>query len=291
MRSFLTVLALLCGAVCHGQTGRFFPTVESIVAAADALYAGSIEDLRLDQPGDHGRVRRCKVSFRIDTTIKGPRQKTVDFEFLTTLPEEFLKDLAVKHKKFLVLTSAVSNPLTADLSKKMGASANEPRTLWFRLYEKGTERYQDWDHNVFTADLRVVGTFADLVKEAKAVSKLYLKPGAELAFYTPSNSVARMCGDPNAYAAVCVPKSPTTEELARRLITEPRKVVSEAIRRSRRVEQTPTLTSEDVWRIRESAVMLLGEFPSERNRELLRPLLKDESLRQMVEWALAKMSG
>ena len=98
-----------------------------------------------------------------------------------------------------------------------------------------------------------------------------------------------MCGDPNAYAAVLVPLVPETEGLARRLIEHPEKVIADAIRKSRRVEQKPILTEIDLTLLRLAGIRLLSNFPSEPNRKLLASRLRDEKLRKDVEEALKKM--
>ncbi len=295
VRALIVLVALFCVALGSAQTGRMFVTVDALVAGSDAVYAGSIKTLEHGARDTIGRIQ-CHVVVLIDETLKGPPKTELTLDFKTSLPAAFLESLSVPDVKFLWVPNHQMNgyhPVSNNLMEKMGVwgEGNLPQYLWFRLYPRDVQRFSDFDTNVFTADLRVIGTWDDLLKEARSDAKRYPKQRVGFDYYDPSRSVAQMCGDPNAYAAVIVPLAPETETLARRLIEHPEKVVADALRKSRHIEQKPTLGESELLSLRRGGIRLLANFPSERNRKLLESLKGDLKLHDAVEQALKKFGG
>lgn len=261
-----------------------------MVATASEVHVGVLQSADLTPISDVPWQKRCVAEFHVHSTVKGQPRSKLTIDFTTSLPAPFLETLASKHLSFLLISYPRENEVASNLAHKMGSQEALP-TVWFRLFEADTERYQDWDHNVFTSDLRVISTFADLVKESQKAVKAY--PGHEysLTYFTPPNSVARMCGDPNAYAAVSVPVAPQTEAIAKRMIDAPSRVVADAARKSRKLYRKPTLTAGDLTALRLTGMRVLGEFPTEANRAVMRKMLSVPELEKEAQYNLDRMTG
>lgn len=285
-----TSFAWLLAAGAWSQTGRLFPTVDAMVASASGVHVGVLQSAELTPLTQAPWRNRCVAVFNVGSTMKGKSRSKLTIDFTTSLPAAFLETLASKHPSFLLLSYPRENEVASNLAHKMGSQDALP-TVWFRLFEADTERYQDWDHNVFTSDLRVISSFADLVKESQRAVKAY--PGHEykLTYFTPPNSVSRMCGDPNAYAAVTVPVAPQTEAIAKRMIQRPSQVVSGAARKSRKLYRKPTLTAGDLTALRLTGMRVLGEFPTEANRAVMRKMLSVPELEKEAQYNLERMTG
>lgn len=290
MRGLTLLLAIVAAALTNAQTGRLFPTVDAIVAGTDTVYAGMIKKLSFGEE-DPLHTYRCRFVVAVDETIKGAKANELEIEFMTSFPKEFYEDLAKKETQFLWVATNIEGSLQEDLLRKMGVRDDPaPKYTWFGLFDQKVERYADFDHNVFTTDLRVISTWKDLLAEARSAARKYPTGRMPTIYFAPPNPVARLCGDPNAYAAVVAPVSPETEALGRRLLEEPQKVVDNALRKSRRVYQKPKLVAADLQKLQEAGVRILASFPSQRNRELLESHLTDEGLRRAIEYALKDWS-
>lgn len=293
MLPLLLLLAIPFASPAAAQTGRAFVTVDALVAGSDAVYSGSIKSLE-HKPNDYRRD--CHVIVHVDEVLKGPPKKELELTFTTNFPEAFLAEMTKNQLKFLWVPNRAKNgyePLGNDLSRKLGypGGGNQSDMVGLRLWDRNVERFADFDHNVFTADLRVISTWDDLLKEARLIAKRHPGPAVDLTYFAPPNSVSRICGDPNAYAAVLVPKVPETEVVARKLIANPEGLVATAIKKSRRVEQKPELSKQIITDLQRAGIGLLAEFPSDDNRKLLKSLRSEEKFRNAVEHALEKMGG
>jgi len=265
LRKVLVLASVFVAGAASAQTGRMFVTVDGIVANCEAVYSGVITKIEYGEASYPYRTRKARFSVRIEETLKGPPQKELSVECVPFIPEPELEKFVAKRVPFLWVSRPKDVVLASNLLGKMahGYDVPEPAYFWFRLYEPGSmDRYVDFDSNVFTADFRVISSWKDFMKEARQAAKAYPGTVELLPLYMP-HSVTRMCGDPNAFGVLSVPKSKELKELAKRLVEDPARVIREARKKSRRVYKEPVLSEEDVKYLRSEGERLLRDFEKE----------------------------
>jgi hypothetical protein len=250
---------IVAGTGPSPQVGRLFPTVEAIVGNSNAVYAGQIAKMETVSV-EYGR-HTTRFTVKVSETLKGPEQSTLEFVCKPLIPDAELRKFMDKKAPFLWVSPPKDANMRSNLFSKMAHDHEaQPEYAWFRLYEEGSmDHYVDYDSNVFTADFRVISRWDDLLVEARRAARLYPKTVELQSLYVP-HSVALMCGDKNAFGVLSVPKGKELEELARRLIQDPARVIADARKRSRKVYREPKPTELEL-----SALKKLGQI-----------LLKDE---------------
>jgi hypothetical protein len=228
---------------------------------------GSIKSLSEDSDAPAYR-KRFHIVVKVSETIKGSPAKELTLDLVTIAPAQMLQDFHKSQDRLIWVTPPANEGLRYNLANKMGAvdADHQPSLLWFRLYEPDrAEHFADYDSKVFTLDLRVLSTLDDVLKEMRAFVKKHPE-NLDLIYYTPPRSVALMCNDPNAYAAVMVPKTPELRKFAQRLIEEPEKVIADARRRSERVLMEPKLSREDVEQLRKEGRRILDDLGNRQQK-------------------------
>jgi hypothetical protein len=260
-------------ALASAQVGRVFHSLEARIGAARSVHVGVIESVSpVEFPIPEGGFFPGKpflVRFRVSETIKGAPAYTLSLVMTLQWAHE-LEYFAAHRTELLFTDSTLSNQRTSTQK-----SLREPgieysfrilAPLWPRRGAKDAwvakqTNVDDDFGQTFDSDLRVLRGRERILNRARAFVKKHGDAVLETVRMQIPNDYARLCGYPNAFAMLTLPKLPVRERLYAGILRDPNRILRHVSPRDRELEGLL---------LRANMIRSLAEFPSAPNAELIR---------------------
>ncbi len=265
------------------QTGRGFVSVEGYVGLSKEVQVGKIEKFELIEynkplkaPESYGKPYR--VSFAVSETIRGEKTKSVEIVLAVQIPGslQYFKD---HHTELMLVVS--DDALDSVPMPEVGIEENGKRVdgTWyqFRILNPiavPDEVQQTWieqqlgtsyDHGrMFDLDLAVVSGREQILKRARRFAKDHKEKCRSVWLRVP-NSFGSLCGYPNAFCGISLPRTVKTERLLVSLLEKPDQILDCMPIKGTDLERYGLLYN---------VLRSLESFPSKENAAQIRKLLK-----------------
>ncbi len=239
LQCFVILLSASMPAVSWAQVGRVFVSTEAYVGLARVVHVGRIVEFKqieylkpLTSTQKIGKPYR--LVFEVSETIRGGAVKRLEL-VLSLQSTHFLA--LMREQSVEIMLVGGPNPIDSYPSAEVGIEEQGRRVdgEWyqFRLLDPvkvpksrseaaiASQLNESYDScQMFTNELEIVVGREAILKRARAFAKENTKMVSAVLLYVP-NEFGALCGHPNAYSAIMLPKCASTRKTLTALKNDP----------------------------------------------------------------------